>query len=263
MKKILFIAIGLLFLNGFMDCITFVIDFKNRQFNYAISGFNFNESAVYEKNGTIVHLVGMTHIANREFYENLKYHFYNKKAITLGEGVSDKKNQLQGFNYKALAKILNLDTQPKSELIFPNVVITDMDAKDLDQSEMEILRYNFLMLNEIVSVIDYPDNAPKKIIKIKDFKKIEIETSSILNMRTKYVLQQMDDKIKLGEKEIIIPWGALHLKDIESHLLTRGFKRVDGSFYYTGNTFVSIGSALINAGKVFFKSNVVIVDERN
>jgi uncharacterized protein YbaP (TraB family) len=258
-KYVLKIVLILFTLNVFFD---FMISLKeiylDNSYNVAISGFNFNRVTVFEKNGKKIILVGMTHIANKSFYDGLKNKYKGMNAVTLEEGVSDNKKLLNKMSYKPIAKLLNIQSQPKTNEMFPNSRNADVDIDLMDKKETFVIADLFNRMNTISEAINYPENSPRKTFVLDQPKMFEIGKSDILLKRNKVLIDQIVKTID-SNNTVIVPWGALHLTEISNFLSQNGYKQTSSNWDYTHST-INIGYSIAKYSLYLaLKKNVTIV----
>lgn len=196
---------------------------------------------IYQQGGKQIRLAGMIHLGQKDFYADLTTSIPETRTLILAEGVSDEDGLLtERFGYGKIADLLGLTSQEKVH--FQGRLIK---AIELDQPDTEGLRI--------------PDILPADI----DLRQFDPHTRKVLNALAKYVLNSesladgylafnnwaqehitpdsnrviMNDLIHkrnqsvLGHLQkalnkydtVVIPWGALHMKDIEKAVLAEGF----------------------------------------
>lgn len=258
-KKVLKIVIILFTLNICLD-IGFSLKeiYLDNSYNISILGLNFNRVTVFEKNGKKIILIGMTHIANKSFYDGLKNKYKGMNAITLEEGVSDNKKLINKMSYKPIAKLLNIQSQPKTNEMFPNARNADVDIDLMDKKETFVIADLFNRMNTIFEAINYPENSPMKTFVLDQPKMFEIGKSDILLKRNKVLIEQIIKTIDVNNT-VIVPWGALHLTEISSFLSKNGYKQISSNWNYTHST-INIGYSIAKYSVYLaLKKNVTIV----
>ena len=186
----------------------------------------------YAQGENEVRLVGMMHVGEDESYRALTASFVSENTIVLEEGVSDEGAVLEGaLTYERLARNLGLQTQqPIGFYLFPDGVTgaagewpvlrnADVDARVFAPETVEYLALAagiwdtdeplLAFIDFYRHVLEHPELA-------------EVFLRDILELRNRHLLAQI--QIALPQyKNVIVPWGALHLPEIERKLLEQGF----------------------------------------
>ncbi len=211
---------------------------------------------IYQKGNRRVVLIGMMHFGESGFYDSL-FGEFPADALVLAEGVSDRDNRLSNnLSYQRLARVLGLEQQPvlvptlgtdDLEMDFdalndeedaargggavdapkdiriaklrPDVVYADADLADFSNTTIEFL-------NETAAL--YGSRSGREVLerltKLSEFSEDEINTvyDDIIYKRNAGLLAEIDNNLKVYDT-IIIPWGALHMPDLETNLIDREF----------------------------------------
>jgi hypothetical protein len=197
---------------------------------------------IYRRDNKEIRLAGMIHIADKAYFDAVIESIPSQGTIVLAEGISDRYHQLAaGFRYGGLAQNLGLTSQ--ENMTFQGKLI-EADDIPLSASTAENEAYHILRAD-----IDIADFNPKTIEFIKVIGSTLLSDTSISKgMRTylawvrensPHVTPQiiMDDLLYRRDQEVIthmesmlahydtivIPWGALHMPEIEAAVLQRGF----------------------------------------
>lgn len=202
--------------------------------------------AVMRNRTKTVHLIATAHIAEAGFYEAI-YKTIPPHAVVLAEGISDEKGLLGGDRARGeAASFLGLQTQdvfeqllgptiPKHEAAKasapskqvnptapaktrPDVVRADIDVSELSQSTLRCLREDVQFGNAALSGegADLPTptctEADRKVF-----------WDEILYTRNAKVMASFD---ALAERYdvFVVPWGALHMPDLQASFEKRGFR---------------------------------------
>jgi hypothetical protein len=171
-------------------------------------------------------LIGMAHVGKKEFYKNLKVSFADKEALLLMEGVTDKKKLL-----------IN---KPDYNFIAANFGISDQQkfftAEKMPES-LEIMRAD-LDISELASSTIAGINLAGKLYSKEGFKlssMLELQKhlatsdtaaiffKDLISKRNEKLLNTLDEQLEKHEC-IIVPWGALHMPEIEAWAIKQGFK---------------------------------------
>ena len=216
---------------------------------------------VFEKDGHKVHLVGMMHIGEADFYNDLNKRLASAPdgtRLVLTEGVGDKNNLLpksfgSGDLYGKFAKEFDLQLQDRLDLGLPGersrggghgnpkpadpeteeeraarflelgVVFqnADMDISELDEKHRTLLLKMFDMMDKAPSLSSILMNSSQ----YENFTPEAIEDmliNGLLKTRNDVLMKHF---LAEGQDhdEVYIPWGAAHLKDVEVRILELGY----------------------------------------
>jgi hypothetical protein len=205
---------------------------------------------VYKKDNRTIRLAAMIHIGNREYYEDLTDSIDQRRTIVLAEGVSDVRKLLHNsIDYGKVAGFLGLTSQ--NEMSFRGRII---GAKDLESPRSDsrgagnekltgtadILRADvdvsdfrpptILLLNALGKIMQNSNSFVKGFTALNSWgeKNITPEMSDIimddiLHQRNLVVIRYLEKSLDRYDT-VVIPWGALHMKEIEAEVLKKGFK---------------------------------------
>jgi hypothetical protein len=179
----------------------------------------------YERDGKVVSLVAMMHIAEKGSYEKLVASIDPKGSVILAEGVADEKGLLhQKTDYKKAATALGLETQV--EAFHPQEKGLDVESGDVD---VQVFSPGTIgLLNGIFRV----HNGTSGIGDVLGLEKqmgdpdaVEALFNDILDKRNEHLLQRIDEAL-VNHQRVVVPWGAYHLPGISAVLEGKGFKLV-------------------------------------
>jgi hypothetical protein len=206
------------------------------------------------KDDKTVYLVATAHIAEASFYREV-YKNVPANAVILAEGISDAKGLLGGDASRGeAATFLGLDTQAVLEELMkpetvettkdagaigkdvkpkaadekpaappvktkPDVVRADIDVSELSETTLRCLREDVQMGNAALD--DDPDtNAGTPTCTEADRK---IFWDEILYTRNNKLMATFD--ALAGKYEVfVVPWGALHMPDLQRAFEERGYR---------------------------------------
>ncbi len=198
---------------------------------------------VYSLEDKTVHLAGMVHIGNKDYYDELAGSIPPGRTIILAEGVTDQDNLLQSrFSYGKVADLLGLASQ--EEMRFdgrviaaddmdlsvhqdgvgspPDIVRADIDIRDFEPQTIEFINaMGKFFLNGpsfVESYIAFNAWAQKHMTPETN----QIIMDDILSKRNREVTRVLEKALQNYDTEVI-PWGALHMKGIEQEILAKGF----------------------------------------
>jgi hypothetical protein len=197
-----------------------------------------------------VRLAGMMHVARREFYSGvLPPPNPAEPSVVLVEGVTDRKRLLGGrtLDYGRLAKLLNVT--PQSESVFSNQVAAEMGKQvpsggtpgnavsangagiyykhaDVDVESFHPQTIAFILaviaifqsndIREFIGLLADPsspignDDAQEQVM------------DDILFSRNQQLVTEIESSLK-DYRRVVVPWGAMHLPEIESWLRDHDF----------------------------------------
>lgn len=198
---------------------------------------------IYTQAGRTVRLAAMIHVGDREYYEGMSGSLAQGRTIVLAEGVSDDSNLLQNdIDYGRMAGYLGLTSQKEMQLRGRIVDADELESPGPGSSvagEGDILRADMdagdfrpptiLLLNAVGKNLQDSPSFVEGVMAINSWgeknitpEMYEIIMDDILHRRNMEVIRLMDKALRRYDT-VIIPWGALHMKEIEAEVLKRGF----------------------------------------
>ena len=202
-----------------------------------------------------VRLTGMMHIANREFYSGLLSGVDTAiPSIVLVEGVTDRKRLLGAntLSYERLARSLNLT--PQSDSVFSEQVLAGLGGRksqrmdtaqsnghtrtegiDFRHADVDVESFHPQTVAFIVAVIGLFQSADFRqlLTKLVDpSSPITNESAQaqimedILSARNRRLSSEIESSLK-EYRRVIVPWGAMHLPEIETWLEEHEFVMKD------------------------------------
>jgi hypothetical protein len=188
----------------------------------------------YQRDGREIRLVGMMHIGDPAAYRALTKTFAQESTVVLAEGVSDREQRLAtSLQYGRAAHALGLAPQehfssyltegedpdaPAPE--WPVVRQADVDASAFSAETLECLRW-------ASRVWESPDvaSALQEILRgaqEQGPERLQAFQSEVVGMRNRHLVKEIEGAV--GEYDhVVVPWGALHLPEIEQAVLGMGF----------------------------------------
>ncbi len=197
---------------------------------------------IYRHEGKEIRLTGMIHIADQTYFEKILQSISSDRTIILAEGLTDKANRLgYRFNYGGIANRLGLTSQEKmvftGKRIEPEDVQTaaatepngyhilraDIDINDFQPKTVEFLN---IIGKHILSTNNRTDGLRAYLKWVRE-NSGQVSPDSImgdiLHKRNREVIGHMGRV--LGHYDtVIIPWGALHMPEIETAVLEKNFR---------------------------------------
>jgi hypothetical protein len=194
-----------------------------------------------------VRLAGMMHVARREFYSGvLPAPDPADPSVVLVEGVTDRKRLLGGrtLDYGRVAKLLNVTSQ--SDSVFSNRVADEMGKQDLTggqpagangagiyykHADVDVESFHPQTIAFILAVIAiFQSNDLREFIElladpsspIANENAQEQVMDDILFSRNQRLVAEIESSLK-DYRRVVVPWGAMHLPEIESWLRDHDF----------------------------------------
>jgi len=190
----------------------------------------------------------MIHVGEKEYYDELAESVAPGRTIVLAEGVSDDDNLLRNrFDYGKLAGFLGLSSQEKMlfrgrlieaedfhrprlrprggerEPAEPDILRADVDVSSFRPPTIQLLDALGKHLNDSGSLakglLSFNGWAEKNVTPEMN----EVIFDDILYRRNKEVIRHLGKALDHYDT-IVIPWGALHMAEIEEEVLERGFE---------------------------------------
>ncbi|MEM9387475.1 MAG: hypothetical protein AAGA68_20640 [Pseudomonadota bacterium] len=197
-----------------------------------------------------VDLIGMVHFGEQASYEALFSALSHRDTVVLTEGVTDVDAVLSaGLSYQGLAQSIGLTQQPAlAELLansvastaqetgqqraapdgeatapftshdvpWPHIRHADVDAREFSAATIAYLSKvgETLQTRTLEDWLALFSQAPPTTLE-----------HDILTLRNEKLLRTLDSAL-LDYAHIVIPWGALHMPEVEAALVARGFELV-------------------------------------
>ncbi len=204
-------------------------------------GISFTEK-ILQKDEQRVHLIGLAHIGESDFYNDLKNTFkqpIDGGRLILTEGVTDESNILpdgfkSGNTYAGFAKQLGLEEQKSfeggqakdPERTWADLGVTFMNA-DIDISELHPPHLELLvaLLETMESGNLLQSFVESSTIEVTSEELEEFLLEGLIGKRNDHLMNVFESAHRDFE-EIYIPWGAAHLPDLERRFLSDGFSLI-------------------------------------
>jgi hypothetical protein len=201
----------------------------------------------YRRDSRTIRLAGMIHVGEKEYYDELVSSVGPGRTIVLAEGVSDDRHLLRNrMDYGKVAGFLGLTSQERMHfrgrlieaeaLDEPQVRSRDAGKKepaDILMADLDVSAFRpptILFLNAIGKQLQESPSLVKGLLASNAWatKNItremnEVIMDDILHRRNREVIRQLAKALDRYDI-VVIPWGALHMKEIEQEVLKRGFK---------------------------------------
>ncbi|MEQ1754215.1 MAG: hypothetical protein ABL973_08770 [Micropepsaceae bacterium] len=241
---IVFLAVG-----AVIAAIPIFIEQQSRGYlHFASEGLEVRET-VLVKGDHVVHLVGMVHIGDPAFYRTL-FASIPPEALILAEGVTDKEGRMKARpSYDNAARGLGLESQSEFQVLLaganrveeplaapspataaqpvasspnaPHVLFADIDVSDLSPSTLRFLE----AVGTIFQSSSLSEAMQRYVEMSGKFTDDEVRgvMDEIVRKRNDKVIAAFD-KYEPQYRIVYLPWGALHMPDLEDKLLARGYK---------------------------------------
>tara|TARA_R110002096_G_scaffold33146_11_gene95906 strand:- start:1631 stop:2668 length:1038 start_codon:yes stop_codon:yes gene_type:complete len=231
---------------GFLGAAEAINDLSRGFVQLSPRGITFAEK-VLQKDGCRVHLVGLAHIGEGDFYTDLKKALKTPikgKRLVLTEGVTDTEEKLppgfkSGNTYKQFAEQLGLEQQKdfaegsadpqkakESAETWEQLGVRFINA-DIDVSELSETHLSLLI--KLLKTMDSGDLLESFVASSSlDVSPSEMENmivEGLIGQRNAHLMSIFDSHHHHYE-EIYIPWGAAHLPDLERRFLSLGFSLI-------------------------------------
>lgn len=199
---------------------------------------------IMAKGPSEVHLVGMVHIGEPEFYRDL-YKSIPPQALVLAEGVTDRKGVMKTSpNYENAARGLGLESQDEFQQLLstsnrldlpppaegapapavdpakPFVVFADMDISDLTEATRRFIE----AVGGVFRSASFDEALQKYMAVTQTFTQGEMMKAmdELIIARNRKALENFD-RYAPRFSVIYLPWGAGHMPDFEKQLKARGY----------------------------------------
>jgi hypothetical protein len=197
----------------------------------------------YRFNNKTVRLRGMIHVGDKHYYDELVHSVPSTRTIILAEGVTDEQNLLRNrFGYGKVSNFLGLASQEKMrfkgrmieavEIEKPATEKIEPGLPDILRADVDIRTFHpstILVLNTFGKHMTDSSSFPQAMIAFNAWANKNITAqvqktlmNDILHSRNRELLRNLDRAL-LRYDTIVVPWGAMHLPEIEKSLLDRGF----------------------------------------
>jgi hypothetical protein len=199
----------------------------------------------YQRGEREVRLVATMHIGEEGAYRELFDSFREPGSVVLAEGVTDETGVLPAsFSYENLAASLGLVQQPDLEVALgsdgsdlgsssepqPEIRHADVDASTFSPETRAFLA----VVGEMLSASDLA--AASEILRNfserEDARQlVDAFEQDVLKERNAHLLAELDRALAEtpGPARVVVPWGALHMLELEQAVIERGFRETSRS----------------------------------
>ena len=204
---------------------------------------------VYRRDNRTIRLAGMIHVGEKGYYDEMGGSVTPGRTIVLAEGVTDDNGRLRSrLDYGRVAGLLGLTSQ--EELRFrgkligpealdePQVVSRGAGEKgeagpaDILRADVDVSAFRqptILFLNTMGKQLQESRSLVKGLMAINAWAEKnmtremhDVIMDDILYRRNREVISYLGKAIDRYDT-VVIPWGAMHMKEIEAEVLKRGF----------------------------------------
>ena len=235
MTACVLILIPLAFTYAFLSAATWLEIGTERFVQVNFSGIQLSDR-LYVRDDREIRLVAMMHLGEDETYYDLAKSFIGSDTVVLEEGVSDESSTLESaISYdgvacalglraqRSIAEYLEGDLESEIDALWPVLRNADVDASAFSDSTIEYLGLASDVwaaddvLVAFMDVYQYGLDNPDIV---------KLFVSEVIDLRNRNLVWEIDRALpEFGR--IIVPWGALHMPEIEREILERGFTLQD------------------------------------
>ncbi len=205
---------------------------------------------VYQRENRTIRLAAMIHVGSREYYDEVAKSIGTGRTIVLAEGVSDDQQLLtSSIDYGKMAGYLGLASQREMQLRGRIIAAEDLESPRISSTgaekgkpggEVDILRADadvsdfrpptIKLLNAVGKSMEESDSFADGVRAINSWSQKNLTPEmyavifdDILHRRNMAVIGYLDKALDRYDT-VVIPWGALHMNELEAEVLKRGFK---------------------------------------
>ncbi len=195
-----------------------------------------------------VALKGMVHVADASFYRDLKWKIEGVKTLVLLEGVTDREGLLKdGLGMEKVAGLLGLESQMEKGVYretiekmtekaatvesAENGIVTVEPSVDVRRADVDVSSFKPTTISYLKAAANlFQATTSAELVRILQDRSSPLQNdqiaqgvmTDILTGRNSYLIGQIEEGL-LTHQRIVVPWGALHLGEIERHLKKQGF----------------------------------------
>lgn len=195
-----------------------------------------------------VALKGMVHVADASFYQDLQWKIEGVKTLVLLEGVTDHQGLLKsGLGMEKVASLLGLESQMDRGVYretiekmgakvasgesLEDATITVEPLVDVRRADVDVSSFKPSTISYLKAAASlFQASSSEELLRILQDRSSPLQNdqiaqgvmTDILGGRNNYLIGQIEDGLRTHQR-IVVPWGALHLGEIERHLKKRGF----------------------------------------
>lgn len=209
---------------GFLQLLTLLI-YVN------IIGVNlYSKEIVFHKGDKKVVLLGVSHIGTKEYYKSISTRYPD--FLVLGEGLKGKGIDA---DHSHTATLLGLESQPKDLFKGYRYLNSDIDASKISPNVGNVLSSSFSFWENIAL-----KRNKKAFDQVENVKSSNVSISELYNEIIIKRNINIKNNILTIKENLYIPWGAIHMNDLENFLLTQGYKKEKTSYIKNFNILNSV-----------------------
>lgn len=207
------------------------------------NGLYMRES-LYRRDAKSIRLAAMIHFARDAYYRDLQASLPEQGTLILAEGVSDREGLLDTrFSYRRVADLFGLTAQ--EDMRFPGRLIAlsaiEQPADgirpgiDILPADIDLRRFDprtLDLLNALAEKFLARDSASAGWSAFNRWARERLTPElnavvmrDLLDKRNRHLLSLLTPALRHYD-HLVIPWGALHMPQLENALLERGFRPV-------------------------------------
>jgi hypothetical protein len=189
------------------------------------------------RDGKMIQLFPMSHIADANFYQNVSQSF-PANSIVMAEGVTDERNLLTNkISYKRLATALGLGEQHHDfKPSRGKIVAADVDVDQFATNTIDLLNLAMLIhaqgvnAETVLRLLQYPEPPHFQEQLIDD----------LIRKRNQHLVEEIQARLAQADN-IMVPWGAAHMPGIAEAIQKSGFRLKETQeyvavrFHFMGN----------------------------
>jgi hypothetical protein len=184
------------------------------------------EERAYARGASSVRLIPMVHVGRGAYYEAIEASFPGRGGIVLAEGMTDEQARLRDdLSYAPVASALGLEAQEHA--LRPGaghaVENADLDIGALSPETVELVESSATVLaGETAEERAAAWTRANQLVRAPGV--VERAAAEVIGMRNRHLLGRIDAALE-RYTDVVVPWGAAHMPELERGLLDRGFVR--------------------------------------
>jgi hypothetical protein len=183
----------------------------------------YSRERTYVRDDKTIHLIGMVHLADREFYEDVAASIPATGTIVLAEGISDETGLVaHAPRLESLASAIGLTAQGEVSLGATRTFErADLDMADLSEEALDLFR----TLGLVLGSRSYPEAMAiyARYVRSLEPDATRAVLAEIIDARNRHVLARLAPALE-DHQRAILPWGAFHMPGLEAGVLAQGFE---------------------------------------
>jgi hypothetical protein len=183
------------------------------------------EERSYTRGAATVRLIPMVHVGRPGYYEAIAASLPQSGGIILAEGMTDDRGRLQrDLSYAPVASALGLEAQEHALAVGDGHVVenADLDISALSPQTVELVESSAAVLSG-----ETPEERAAAWARVNELVRapgvVERAVEEVIGMRNRHLLGRIDAALD-DYAEIVVPWGAGHMPELERGVLERGFE---------------------------------------